>query len=145
MFWLAACNKPASPHMPMPTPSGHATIVGRWTIDTVTTYFYDSTGYRGGNIYPGQPYYYFQFNSDSSWVESLDPNVLADQGITGIYSFSSDSVFTLINPLATMPSERTPCKIVSLTAHSFMFYKLKPTAFNGTDSGYIEYWFKLRK
>ena len=145
LIWLIACNKPPVTPPATPPPSGHATVVGKWTIDTVTTYFYDTAGYKGENIYPGKPYYYFQFNADSSWVETLDPNAIPDQGINGTYTFSSDSAFTLINPVAAAPSVRTACKLVSLSNSSFVFYKIKPTSFNGNDSGYIQYWFKLSK
>ena len=138
---LIACNKPSTPR-PTPPP-GSATIVGRWRIDTVSTYFYDSAGYRGGHDYPGQPYYYFQFNADSSWSETLDPNVLPDQGITGKYSFTSDSTFVMSYTAA--PGETTPCRLLSLTSASFVFSRQRPTHFNGVDPGYIEYRFRLSK
>ena len=140
---LSACNKHQS--NPSNPPGGQPGIVGKWNIISVTTYFYDSAGLRnpGGNVYPGQPYYYFQFNTDKSWVESIVPDTLSDLGITGTYALTSDSTFNLVNPLAIQPV--TPCKILSLTDTLFVFSHQHATAFNGTDSGYIKYVFQLKK
>jgi hypothetical protein len=140
---LAACNKHSSP-VPNPFP-GQPSIVGKWTIISVTTYAYDSTGLRnnGVQVYPGQSYYFYQFNADKTWLESLVPDSLSDLGITGTYAVTSDSTFTLTNPKAISPAE--PCSILYLTDTSFSFSHQHATAFNGTDSGTIKYVFKLRK
>jgi hypothetical protein len=144
---LAACDKhQGNPLLPGGNPpAGQAKIVGKWNILSVTTYFYDSAGLRnnGVHVYPGQPFYYFQFNSDTSWVESLVPDTLSDLGITGTYTITSDSTFTLLNPKASPPA--TPCTILSLADTLFVFSHQHPTAFNGTDSGYIKYVFQLKK
>jgi len=147
---LAACHKhqstpPLSPGGNPGQPAGQANIVGKWNIISVTTYSYDSAGLRnnGVHVYPGQPFYYFQFNSDKSWVESLVPDTLSDLGLTGTYTVTSDSTFTLLNPKA-MPPE-TPCAILFLTDTAFSFSHQRPTAFNGSDSGYIKYVFQLKK
>jgi hypothetical protein len=69
---LAACHKYQT------SPGNHAqpSIVGKWNVDTVTTYFYDSAGLRemGVHVYPaGAPDYpyHLEINNDYSWVESL--------------------------------------------------------------------------
>ncbi|MDP4217096.1 MAG: hypothetical protein Q8927_12920 [Bacteroidota bacterium] len=140
---LAACTRHASP-APNPFP-GKPSIVGKWTIINVTTYAYDSAGLRnnGVQIYPGQPYYFYQFNADKTWLESLVPDSLSDLGITGTYEVTSDSSFTLTNPKAITPA--MPCSILYLSDTTFSFSHQHATAFNGTDSGYIKYVFKLRK
>jgi hypothetical protein len=146
---LAACDKhqsnPLSPNGNPILPAGQANIVGKWNIISVTTYFYDSAGLRNNSVhvYPGQPFYYFQFNSDKSWVESLVPDTLSDLGMTGTYTLTSDSTFTLLNPKGVPPA--TPCTILSLADTLFVFSHQRPTAFNGTDSGYIKYVFQLKK
>ena len=146
---LASCNKhqsnSSSPNGNPVLPAGLANIVGKWNIISVTTYFYDSTGLlnNGIHVYPGQPFYYFQFNSNNSWVESLVPDTLSDLGLTGTYTITSDSSFTLTNPQGAPPA--TLCTIVSLVDTLFVFSHQHPTAFNGTDSGYIKYVFRLKK
>jgi hypothetical protein len=140
---LAACTRSSSPPgNPFP---GQPSIVGKWTIINVTTYAYDSAGLRnnGVQVYPGQPYYFYQFNADKSWLESLVPDSLSDLGITGTYAVTSDSTFTLTNLKAITPN--TPCSILYLTDTSFSFSHQHSTVFNGTDSGYIKYVFHLRK
>jgi len=139
---LAACNKHQGDQN---SQTGQSNIVGKWNIESVTTYAYDSAGLRnnGVQVYTGQPFYYFQFNADKSWVESLVPDSTANLGITGTYVLTSDSTFDLVNPKATPPA--TPCKILTLTSSRFAFSHQHLTAFNGTDSGYIKYVFQLKK
>lgn len=143
---LSACHKDQMG--PMNTPPS---IIGIWNVDTLTTYFYDSSGLRekGVHVYPigavDYPYR-FRFNNDFSWIESShfpnDPDYIASNGT---YTVSSDSTFTLEYTTAVSSKEIEPCKILSLTNTSFVFSKQLATVFNGTDSGYIKYVFKLTK
>jgi hypothetical protein len=145
---LGACNKDRLNH---DAGSGQPAIVGKWNVDTLTTYFYDSSGLfeLGEHVYPaGAPDfpYRFQFNDDDSWIESshfpADPDYIA---ANGTYTITSDSTFTLMYVTAVSSREIEPCKIISLTSTSFIFSKQLTTVFNGTDPGYIKYVFKLSK
>jgi hypothetical protein len=139
-----ACHKNHSPGMPNPgqTPGG-ASILGRWNLVSVTTYAYDSAGLRNNGVmtYPGPAGSYFQFNTDGSWVESLVPDTLGNPASSGTYKVTSDTSFVLSNPKA---ADET-CKILNLSASQFLFTHQRPTAFNGTDSGYIKYQISLTK
>jgi len=144
---LTACHK----NQDYPPAPNQISIVGKWNVDTLTTYFYDSTGLfeKGVHAYPaGAPDYpyRFQFNDDLSWVESIhfpiDPDYIA---AIGNYTITSDSTFTLIYTTAVPASEIEPCKILSLTDTSFVFSKELATFFNGMDPGYIKYVFQLTK
>jgi hypothetical protein len=144
---LAACNKnqmnPASPEQ--------VSFIGMWNVDTVTAYFYDSSGLRemGVHVYPADaPDYpfHFQFNDDYSWSESLHLPTDSDYvAATGMYTITSDSAFTLMYNNAATTREMEPCKILSLTDTTFVFSKELSTVFNGNDSGYIRYVYQLTK
>ena len=144
---LVACHKDHS----NATVPAKTSMVGKWNIDSVTTYFYDSTGLRekGVHVYPvGAPDYpyRFQFNSDYSFSEEMHLTSAPDYIINnGNYSLTSDSSFTLIYPNAVAGKEVEPCKILSLTNTSFAFSKQLATVFNGTDPGYIKYVYKLTR
>lgn len=144
---LMACHKD---HTGSQGPS-QLSIVGKWNIDTVTTYFYDSTGLRekGVHAYPvGAPDYpyHFLFNNDNSFMESIHlPSDSDYVAATGTYSFTSDSSFTLTYPTAAAGKDVEPCKIISLTNTSFVFSKQLATVFNGTDPGYIKYVYQLTR
>jgi hypothetical protein len=119
-------------------------------VDTVNIYFYNSAGLFDSSLmgYPiaGLNYpLYFQFNDDSSWSESLvagsDTSIVAE----GTYSYTSGNAFTLVYPFASPARKDEPCDIISLTNSSFVFSKKRSTVFNGTDSGYIKYLFRLKR
>ena len=126
-------------------------IVGKWNVDTLTTYFYDSGRLlqMDVHVYPvGAPDYpyRFQFNNDLSWTESFhspgDPDYVA---ANGTYSFNSDTTFILMYVAAAAGKQVEPCKIISVTDTSFVFSKELRTFFNGTDPGYIKYVFQLTR
>ena len=145
---LAACHKDQGNPV---IPAGQLSFVGKWNVDSVTTYFYDSSGLRdmGVHVYPaGAPDYpyHFQFYNDHGFVESLHLSTDSDYiAATGTYSFTSDSTFTLTYPTAVSGRDVEPCSIISLTGISFVFSKKLSTVFNGTNSGYIKYVYQLTK
>lgn len=145
---LAACH---TDHNNFPMPPGQLSIIGKWNVDSVTTYFYDSSGLRnlGVHVYPaGAPDYpyHFQFYNDHSFIESLHLSTDSDYtAASGTFTFISDSAFNLIYPTATSGRDVEPCNIISLTGTSFIFSKKLSTVFNGTDSGYIKYVYRLTK
>ncbi|GAA4087225.1 hypothetical protein [Mucilaginibacter panaciglaebae] len=131
---------------------GHTgSIAGKWYIDTVTTLFYDATGLRnsGNHAYPYFGDYYFLFNTDSSWVESLSsvPDSLRNEGMVseGTYWLTSDSTFTLIYPKASPGRINEACQILYFSNKLFIFSKQLPTIYNGVDTGHIKYVFRLYK
>ncbi|MCC8426180.1 hypothetical protein [Mucilaginibacter sp. UR6-11] len=138
---LAACKK--SQTMTLPVPGNK--ITGKWTINSVTVIPRDSTGkaINNGAVYPEPSYYYFQFNSDNTWAESLSPDPNSGIGEAGNYILHADTSFTLIN--VNLPSSPVECKITSLTDKSFVFTHQKATLFNGITPGYLEYIFDLKK
>lgn len=144
---LTACHKYQT------GPGNHAqpSMVGKWNVDSVTTYFYDSTGLRemGVHVYPvGAPDYpyYLEINKGYSWIESLHMPADSDYiASTGTYTVTSDSTFTLMYVTAVPGREIEPCKILSLTSTSFVFSKQLTTVFNGTEPGYIKYVYKLTR
>jgi len=144
---LIACSKNDENRVMSP---GHSSIAGKWNVDTVNVYFYNSAGLFDSSVigYPIAGLDYplnFQFNDDSSWSESLvagsDTTVVAE----GTYSYTSGNFFTLMYPFASPSRKNEPCDIISLTNTSFIFSKQRPTAFNGTDPGNIKYVFRLKK
>jgi hypothetical protein len=144
---LAACHKqnntpPVGSQNP---PMGNSGLFGKWTIVTVTTYAYDSAGLRqnGTQVYPEPPSYYFRFNPDNTWVESLAPDTLSLPGITGNFTRTSDSSFTL--SYQQTPNINTPCKILSLDNNRFVFSHQRAAVFNGVDSGTLVYVFDLKR
>ena len=147
MLVIACRKEKANPSMPPGQPS----MVGKWKVDSVITYFYDTAGLRGSNVaYPGIPdifTYNFQFNTDNSWNESffISPQDTIYVLAKGTYITTSDSTFTLLNPDATPGTMSEACKELSLTSHLFIFSKDRPTIFNGNDPGFIRYVFRLTR
>lgn len=145
---VVGCHKPPVTTNPSPT-----SIVGRWNIDTVTTFFYDSTGLRGSEVgfpVPLLPDLYrstFQFKADGSWTDSLTSTTQGYllEASKGVYTITSDTSFTLFYPDATPARMNEPCHIVSLTNNAFIFTKQIASVFNGTDPGYTKYVFKLSR
>jgi len=139
---LAACKK--TQILTPPVQTGNK-IAGKWTIISVTVIPRDSTNQpiNSGTVYPEPSYYYFQFNTDNSWVESLSPTTDDSLGESGNYVLHADTGFTLIN--VNLPSSPVECKIVSITDTAFVFTRQRPTKFNGVTPGYLEYLFKLKK
>jgi len=147
VIFLVACNKNKGSQA---VPPGHASIAGKWNVDTVNLYFYNAAelldsseiGYPMAYLeYP----LYFQFNDDYTWSESLvvrlDSNVVDE----GTYSYTSNKTFNLIYPDANPARKDEPCDIISLTNTSFIFSKRLPTVFNGTSPGYVKYVFRFTK
>ena len=128
----------------MPTTQGNL-ITGKWNIVTVTVIPRDSTGVaiNDGNTITEPSYYYFQFNMDNTWVETLAPDPNAGIGESGTYLLHADTAFTLTN--ANAPSKAAECKIATLTETSFEFNFKRATMFNGITPGYLEYIFQLKK
>lgn len=144
---FVSCHKnPAAPSTPM-----QPSMIGLWNVDSVTTYFYDSTGLKlkDVHVYPeGAPDYpyRFQFNSDYSWVETVhfpnDPSFVASNGT---YAMAADSNFTLFYQNASAGRQIEPCKLLLLTNSRFSFSKRLATVFNGTEPGYINYVYNLTR
>ena len=126
-----------------PPPTGlQAEITGKWTIDHVTSFFFDSSGAlrpNGIQVYVAPPGYYYQFNSNHTWTEVL-ADTLSIDGMSGTYSINGDSSFTLVNPAAPTPE---PCKVDTLTASLFVFHHERATHYNGVTPGYIRYLFHM--
>jgi hypothetical protein len=144
---LVACSKNQPDRTVLP---GNPSIAGKWNVNTVNLYFYNATGLLDSSEigYPVADLeypLYFQFNGDSSWLESLVVNLDTTVVAKGIYSYTSNNSFNLIYPDASPSRKDEPCNIVSLTNDSFIFSKQLPTVFNGTDPGYIKYVFRLSK
>jgi hypothetical protein len=139
---FAACKKAQT--TPPAVKAGNK-IAGKWTISSVTVIPRDSTGkaINNGSVYTEPPYYYFQFNTDNSWIENLGPDPTFSLGESGSYVLHADTSFTLIN--ANLPSNPEQCKIASITATSFTFSHQKTTLFNGVTPGYLEYLFELKR
>ncbi|MDO6435002.1 lipocalin family protein [Flavitalea sp. BT771] len=137
---FAACRRD-DPGMPSPQAKK---ITGKWNIITVTVIPRDSTGkaINDGTVYTEPSYYYFQFNTNFTWVENLAPDV-TPIGESGTYRLHGDTAFTLVNE--HVPSQPEECKIVTLTDTTFVFSHQRPTLYNGITPGFLEYVFKLRK
>jgi hypothetical protein len=123
-----------------PTPS----IVGKWSISTVTVIPFDSTGnaINNGNVYTEPSYYYFQFNANNTWTENLSPDISSGIEESGSYVLHSDTSFTLIN--TNTPTKSVECRIDTLTNTSFVFSHRRSTLFNGITPGFLEYIFHLK-
>ncbi len=148
-IFLAACKKNNDNGAMSP---GGVSITGKWNVDSVFTYFYNSAGSLDSSqisypiSIPGIYYpVYFKFNNDYSWSEAVIVRVDTTIVSKGTYSYTSDSTFDLKYPGATPAMKDQPCRIISLTNSLFSFSELYPTVFNGTDSGYIKNVFKLLK
>jgi hypothetical protein len=127
-------------------------MVGNWNVDTLSAYFYDAAGFRGSETafpIPGLDIYRYnyQFNADRSWVDSISSKL---QGYLlavskGTYDLTSDSSFNLFYQDTLITPRMQPCHIVSLTSHLFIFSLQRAAVFNGRDSGYTKYVFRLSK
>jgi hypothetical protein len=130
----------------MNVPTGlQAKIAGKWTIQNVTSLFFDSTGVPwsvGQQLYVCPPGYYYQFNSNNTWTEILLPDTLAINGMSGTYTIDGDSSFTLVNPAAPAP---VACKVDTLGTGLFVFENSRGTHFNGVTPGYIRYRIHMTK
>lgn len=142
---LTACHKNSGGNPPKPPAGLQAKMTGKWTINYVTLFYFDSTGApfgAGSAIYMAPPGYSYQFNSDKTWTENFVPDSLSGIGMGGTYATSGDSSFTLVNPAAPMPE---PCKMDTLTANLFVFYHEAGTHYNGVTPGYIRYRFHMTR
>ena len=139
----SACSRGSGGNPMMP--SGlQAMMTGKWTINTVTLYYFDSTGapFGAGKFIDTVPSgYYYQFNNNNTWTEILADS-LSVNGIGGTWSTADDSSFTLMNPAAAEP---VPCHMDTLTAGIFVFYHERGTHFNGVTPGYIRYRFHMTR
>lgn len=137
---FAACRKnhevPAAPVHP---------IVGKWNIYTVTVIPFDSTGsaINSGATYAEPLYYYFQFNTNTTWKENLSPDPNSGIGENGNYVLHGDTSFTLINSNA--PAKAIECTIDTLTSATFVFTYRRSTLYNGITPGFLKYIFHLKK
>jgi hypothetical protein len=139
---VIACKKTQTNTAP---PVRSNKIAGKWTISSVTVIPRDSTGkaLNSGTIYAEPSYYYFQFNTDNSWVQNLAPDPNSGIGESGAYILHADTGFTLIN--VNLPSSPEECKIATLNDSELVFSHQKATLFNGVTPGYLEYLFDLKK
>ena len=126
-------------------PTGlQANMTGKWIINTVTLFYFDSTGarYGSGKFVDSVPTgYYYQFNSNNTWMEVLADS-LSINGLGGTWSISNDSSFVLVNPAAPEPE---PCKMDTLTSGIFVFHHERGTHYNGVTPGYIRYLFHMTR
>jgi hypothetical protein len=143
LLFLSACSRNSAGNSMMPA-GLQAMMTGKWTINTVTLYYFDSTGalYGPGTFVDNVPSgYYYQFNSNSTWTEILSDS-LSVNGMGGTYSLAGDSSFILVNPAAPAPET---CRMDTLTASTFVFYHERATHYNGVTPGYIRYRFHLTR
>lgn len=147
LFFLAivlmvSCKKYDDPTQAT-EPQTATLIIGKWSFNSVTTVYRDSTGTeRGSHTYTNDPQAYFQFNQNGMWLESLLPDSLLSGVESGIYEVNSDSTFTLKYPGINTDELN---KIYFLTSHSFKFSHTRSTMFNGTIPGTVEYVFDMYK
>jgi hypothetical protein len=139
----SACSRNSSGNSMIPA-GLQAMMTGKWTINTVTLYYFDSTGAPFGNgkfvdVVPSG--YYYQFNSNSTWTEMLSDS-LSVNGMGGTYSISGDSSFTLVNPAAPSPEI---CGMDTLNASTFVFHHSRGTHYNGVTPGYVRYLFHMTR
>lgn len=121
------------------------TIVGKWTINSVTVIPLDSTAnaINGGTTYTEPPYYYFSFTTGNTWLENLSPDPNSGLEESGTYQLHGDTSFTLVNTNA--PAKAVECSIDTLTNSKFVFRYQRSTLYNGITPGYLEYIFHLQK
>lgn len=139
----SACSRSSGGNSMMPA-GLQAMMTGKWTINTVTLYYFDSTGAPFGTgkfVDQVPPGYFYQFNSNSTWTEILSDS-LSINGMGGTYSIAGDSSFTLVNPAASSPE---PCHMDTLTSSTFVFYHERSTHYNGVTPGYIRYLFHMTR
>ena len=135
---LVACQKNHNGSSPAPS------IVGKWSINTVTVVPFDSTGnaINNGTIYTEPSYYHFQFNANNTWTENLSPDINSGIEENGSYVLHGDTSFTLINTNA--PAKAVECRVDTLTKTSFVFSYRRGTLFNGITPGFLGYIFHLK-
>jgi hypothetical protein len=141
---IAACKKDHGNPAPPGGPSGTPMIYGKWTIVTVTTIAYDSNGIvlaPRGNVYTNPPNNFFTFNTDGTWIESLLPDSLADGGLNGHFTITTDTSFILANSTGVDEA----CHIDSLTGSLMVWRHRRGADFNGTIPGYLDYVFRMTK
>lgn len=138
----SACSRSSGSNSMMP---GLQTMMnGKWTINTVTLLYFDSTGAPWGagqfldSVPPG---YYYQFNSNSTWTEMLSDS-LSVNGMGGTYSIVGDSSFILLNPAASGPET---CHLDTLTPGTFVFHHQRATHYDGVTFGTIRYLFHMTR
>ncbi len=144
-IYLLACNRNmTSPKPPdNPAASGKYSVVGTWKIDSVISYFYDASGFRGKEAYPGPQWLYFHFNSDNTWAQTSTADPAPPSVSGGTYVRTSDSTFTLVSTGGINPN--AACKILSLSDKVFVFSRQDSTLFDGQTRGYIRRVFGLSK
>ena len=137
---FVACHKKHEEPV-ISTPS----IVGKWTINSVTVVPLDSTAtaINSGTTYPEPSYYYFSFTSSNTWLENLAPDPNSSIEESGTYEIHGDTSFTLMNTNA--PSKAVECRIDTLMASKFVFTNQRSTLYNGITPGYLKYIFHLSK
>jgi len=144
-IYLLACNRsmnrPGSPVNP-PAP-GKYSMAGTWKIDSVISYFYDASGLRGKEAYPGPQWLYFHFNSDNTWAQTSTADPSPPWVSYGTYVRTSDSTFTMVSTGGVNPS--AGCKILSLSDQVFVFSRQDSTLFDGQTPGYVRRVFGLSK
>jgi hypothetical protein len=145
VIYLLACNRSMNPPMPPANPPapGKYSVVGTWKTDSVISYFYDASGFRGREVYPGPQWLYFHFNSDNTWVQTFTADPAPPSVSDGTYTRTSDSTFALVSTGGINPS--APCKILSLSDHVFVFSRQDSTLFDGVTPGYDRRVFGLSK
>lgn len=139
----SACSRNSGGNSMMPT-GLQAVMTGKWTINTVTLYYFDPSGapYGSGKFVDAVPTgYYYQFNSNSTWMEILADS-LSVNGLGGTYSIAGDSTFILLNPAAPGPET---CRMDTLTSSTFVFHHERATLYNGVTPGYIRYLFHMTR
>ncbi|HEY6957135.1 MAG TPA: hypothetical protein VI385_17905 [Flavisolibacter sp.] len=137
---LLACHKKQE-EADLSTPS----MVGKWTINSVTVVPFDSTAtpINNGTTYPEPSYYYFSFTTANTWLENLAPEPASGLDESGTYQLHGDTSFTLTNTNA--PAKAVECRIDTLTNAQFVFTYQRSTLYNGITPGYLEYIFHLAK
>ncbi|HEY4108454.1 hypothetical protein [Puia sp.] len=144
LLFVSACSRDHENSMPPPPTGLQAMMTGKWTINNVTTLYFDSTGEPfgvGKNLYVTPPGYYFQFNSNSTWMEVL-ADTLSINGMEGTYSIAGDSSFILVNPAAPGPET---CIVDTLTSSMFVFHHERSTHYNGVTPGFLRYRFHMTR
>jgi hypothetical protein len=145
VIYLLACNRRMNTPMPPANPPapGKYSVVGTWKIDSVISYFYDASGFRDRQVYPGPQWLYFHFNSDNTWVQTFTADPAPPLVSDGTYTRTSDSAFTMVTTGGINPN--APCKILSLSDHVFVFSRQDSTVFDGVTPGYERRVFGLSK
>jgi hypothetical protein len=139
----AACSRGSGNNSMMPA-SLQSEMTGKWTINTVTLFYFDSTGApfgAGKFVDPVPAGYYYQFNGNGTWTETLADS-LSVNGMGGNWSTAGDSSFVLVNSAAPSPES---CRMDTLTPDVFVFHHERGTRFNGVTPGFIRYQFHMTR